>query len=436
MSLTHNESTAAARGWKAFARRIQKEECGMTPQCHDPRWKASDSGRGGLPPASAPVRVLHAVDSLTQDSGAARILLRYEEHLDRSRVVFDFLVSGETDPEIGRALTSKGARIFTAPPLKARSLAAYVVFVRQLLKEHGEYRIVHCHLPNAALFCLGAARSAGVPVRIQHSHCAGSGGTVLKSLRNRLLFSLIPLCCNLRFACSETAGTFLFGKRTDTNLWHVMHNALQPEDYTPSPETRQSVRAELGVAPSAFVVGHLGRLSPEKNQTFLLKVFQAFHQSHPDSRLVIAGSGKLEQSLRRAARELLPDEAVLWLGIRRDVPRLLQAMDILVMPSFFEGLPLAALEAQAAGVPCLLSDRITGEAAVATGLVRFASLEQSPGEWARMIEETAPPHGDSRGAFRAAGYDVTLEAEKLMRAYELLYRDGPSAPGGKGDILK
>ena len=151
---------------------------------------------------------------------------------------------------------------------------------------------------------------------------------------------------------------------------------------------------------------------------------------------MIAGSGKLEQSLRRAARDLLPEEAVLWLGIRRDVPRLLQSMDVLVMPSFYEGLPLTALEAQAAAVPCLLSARISREAAVVPGLVQFVSLDQGPGEWARMIEEAARPAVDRGDAFRSAGYDVTLEAEKVMRAYELVYREGPSALGEKGDILK
>jgi len=372
-----------------------------------------------------PLRILQVVDKLAPDCGVAAVILRYHDAMDKKRVIFDFLVHEEPDPCVRRRLEKDGSRLFVAPPLRLAALALYIRFLRRFYKEHPEYAIVHGHLPNAAPFYLGMARAAGVPVRIVHCHSTRSGDTPLKRLRNTLLFKLIPLCANERCACSEAAARFLFGARNGRvkRPYHLVRNALPLEPYRFRPEARERIRRELNIGADRLVVGHIGRMCPTKNQAFLLKIFAALYAKHENAVLMLVGDGELHEALRRQACGLVPEEAVLWLGVRTDVPALLQAMDVFVLPSFYEGLPLAALEAQASGLPCLLSANITEEASIVPGLAQYISLRKTPAEWAALVRPRRERAPDTGRLFAAAGYDISIEAAKLATLYEKLYEE-------------
>lgn len=371
-----------------------------------------------------PLRILQVVDKLTPDSGVATVVLRYHDAIDKKRIMFDFLVHEEPDIRLRRRLEKEGSKIFVAPPLRLAALIPYLRFLRLFYKKHPEYAIVHGHLPNAAPFYLGMARAAGVPVRIVHCHNTRSGDTAPKRIRNSLLFKLVPLCANVRCACSEAAARFLFGTRGGRvkRSYHLIRNALPLEQYRFRPEVRERIRRELNIGADRLVIGHIGRMCPQKNQTFLLKIFAAFYAKHKNAVLMLIGDGELRESLRRQARELVPEGAVLWLGVRNDIPALLQTMDVFVLPSLYEGLPLAALEAQAAGLPCLLSANITEEARIVPGLAQYISLQKTPAEWAALIQPRERTANTGR-FFAAAGYDIFIEAAKLATLYEKLHEE-------------
>ena len=372
-----------------------------------------------------PLRILQVVDKLTPDSGVAGVVMRYHDAIDKKQIVFDFLVHEEPDLRIRRRLEKDGSKIFVAPPLRLAALVPYLRFLRRFYGEHPEYAIVHGHLPNAAPFYLGMARAIGVPVRIVHCHNTRSGDTAPKRIRNSLLFKLIPLCANVRCACSEAAAKFLYGGRGGRvkRPYHLVRNALPLEPYRFRPDVRERTRGELGLGADRLVVGHIGRMCPQKNQAFLLKIFAAFYTKHKNAVLMLIGDGELHEALRRQARELVPEEAVLWLGVRTDVPALLQAMDVFVLPSLYEGLPLAALEAQASGLPCLLSANITEEARIVPALAQYISLQKTPAEWAALIQPRRERASDTGRFFAAAGYDIFTEAAKLATLYEKLHEE-------------
>ena len=191
-----------------------------------------------------PLRILQVVDKLTPDSGVAGVVMRYHDAIDKKQIVFDFLVHEEPDLRIRRRLEKDGSKIFVAPPLRLAALALYLRFLRRFYGEHPEYAIVHGHLPNAAPFYLGMARAIGVPVRIVHCHNTRSGDTAPKRIRNSLLFKLIPLCANVRCACSEAAARFLFGARNGRvkRPYHLVRNALPLGPYRFRPEVRERTR--------------------------------------------------------------------------------------------------------------------------------------------------------------------------------------------------
>lgn len=375
--------------------------------------------------APRPPRILQVVDKLTPDSGVATVVLRYHDATDKKRIVFDFLVHEEPDIHIRDKLEKDGSKVFVAPPLRLAALIPYLRFLRRFYKEHPEYAIVHGHLPNAAPFYLGMARAAGVPVRIVHCHNTRSGDTAPKRIRNSLLFKLVPLCANVRCACSEAAARFLFGTRGGRvkRPYHLVRNALPLEQYRFRPEVRERIRRELNIGADRLVIGHIGRFCPQKNHEFLIDLFAEFRRIHPDTLLMLIGDGELRRRIRDRIARLGLSASVLDLGVRNDVPALLQAMDVFVLPSLYEGLPLVALEAQAAGLPCLLSADITEEARIVPGLAQYVSLQKTPAEWAALIQPRRERAADTGRFFAAAGYDVAGEAAKLTALYEKLHEE-------------
>ena len=271
------------------------------------------------------------------------------------------------------------------------------------------YRVVHCHLNYMSGVVLAAAKKAGVPVRIAHAHTASMAPGWKQAVR-RLCKYLIPATATHRFACSTEAGKAIFGRQD----FSILANAIDAAAFAPDDVLRGEVRAELGLG-DVFTVMHVGRMVYAKNHAFLLDAFAELLRAEPGAKLVLVGDGELRAEIEaKAAR--LPENSVVLLGTRTDIPRLLQAADIFAFPSRFEGFGITLLEAQAAGLPCVKADTITDDCVVTT-LVKSLPIDD-PKPWAEaMGAARSASREDQLPVIRASGFDIIAATEKLTRFY-------------------
>lgn len=328
-----------------------------------------------------PIRVAQVLNRM-DSGGIESVVMNYYRHIDREKVQFDFyLVEGSSFPQ-REELERLGAGIYLIPAYSR--LVRYHRVLYQAFKEHG-YKIVHAHLSTMSVFPLFAAWRAGVPVRICHNHTTAYWGEGVKTLLKYILRPFNKIFATDYFACGETAGRWMFGDRCfDDGKVTVMPNAIDTEKFTFDPKARIALREELGIPQDAFVVGHVGRFTYAKNHSFLLDIFYELLKTRPDARLLLVGEGELESSIKSKARRLGIDGSVIFTGVREDVSRLYSVMDVFCLPSLYEGLGMAAWEAQANGLPVVVSDRIPKETQ-ANAICGFISLSETCEFWARNL---------------------------------------------------
>lgn len=298
----------------------------------------------------APIRVAQVMGKMN-GGGVEAVVMNYYRHIDRTRVQFDFIVDEDSQLCPQSEIESLGGRVITVPPYQRQP--ANSRSLEQLFRDEG-YRIVHAHLNTLSVFSLRAAKRAGVPVRIAHSHSTWGKGEFGKNVMKAVLHTQINRYPTYRLACSNYAGRWLFGKTE----FSVMHNAIVLDDFDYMPEERKRLRHELGIADSTFVIGHIGRFMKQKNHEFLLQVFAAFLSKHPDSLLLLVGEGELKGHIIEMTRTLGIEDKVCFLGQRDDANKLYSVFDVFCLPSLYEGLGMVGIEAQRSGVPCLFSDQI------------------------------------------------------------------------------
>lgn len=373
---------------------------------------------------NTPERVLVLLTVLDR-GGAETMAMNYLRHFDRSRVVYDFLVNRKYRGDYEDEIEALGGRIYRMCPMYPQYFARYKREFQAFLHEHPEYRIIHSNLEDRSYFPLRIAKEEGVPVRIAHAHNAMRGFNAKTLFRDYFRLRL-PGNPTHMFACSQEAGDWLFGKKRRDHVIQIP-NAIDVEQYRYNPETGQQVRAEFGVAdPNTLVVGHVGRFAPQKNHKQLIEIFAEVHKRQSNSVLWLVGGGhgteSLQGEVRARIRELGLQGAVKFLGVRSDVPRILQGMDVFVMPSLHEGLAIALLEAQAVGLPCVMSDVITQQVNV-SGSIRTCALQDDPDIWAETILECASTRHDDldrtqqADVVRAAGFDISENAKQLEQWY-------------------
>ena len=305
---------------------------------------------------------------------------------------------------------------------KPQDFLRYSRAVEQFFAEHHDYRAVHLNSGPKNFPILRSAKRYGIPVRIAHAH---NTGFQTSSSAERLLGTCLkaPLrhYANVYLACSDRAGEWMFGSRqTKAGNVTVLPNGIPLREFAFSREVRQRVRAEWQVGESTLVVGHVGRFTAQKNHGLLLGIFAELHREKPDSILVLAGIGEFQDASRRKVKALGLEGAVRFLDFRSDVARLLQGMDVFVMPSLYEGFPVTGVEAQATGLPCVFSDTITREAKILEA-VEYLSLDAPLGKWADAILCLA---GATRRdacyeELTRKGYDVNTMARRLMKIYHV-----------------
>jgi len=362
---------------------------------------------------------LHVIDELSLNSGVSSVVMNYYKYIDKDKIIFDFLVHKPATREYSEVLERCGSKIFTMPALKSKNLFYYIKALNKFFKTYQEYKIIHGHLPNAAAFYLGTAKRNGIPVRIIHSHNACSADSLIKKIRNNLLNSFIPFVANKYVACSDTAASFLFRNKADKAF--ILYNAVETDKFGYCAQIRQKVRKELGLKDNQYLIGHVGRFCNQKNHSFLIDIFHELHRNYApfrNSKLLLIGDGELYDSIQKKVRQLNLSDYVIFAGVTDRVSEYLQAMDLFVLPSYFEGLPVSAVEAQVSGLPCFISDTVTTQTSISDRTF-FLSLKDDPGVWAEKIS-TYSDTGERKPVYDSK-FDIRVQAKELERFYMDIY---------------
>lgn len=356
-----------------------------------------------------PVRVAQVVGKMV-GGGVEAVVMNYYRHINRGKVQFDFLVDSDSTLVPRDEIESLGGRVFEIPPYQ--HVAEYQRELQRLFKQEG-WKIVHSHINALSVFPLRAAKKAGVPVRIAHSHSTSGRGEYAKNALKAVLKTQSNRYPTHRFACSKFAGEWLFGS---SSQFVVMRNAVDLSVFAPDDEDRLRTRRSLGVADGQLLIGHIGRFTEQKNHSYLLNIFDQVLKIRNDAVLVLVGSGPLVEQIKDQADCLGISHSVRFLGTRSDAASLYRAFDVFCLPSLYEGLPMVGVECQASHTPILASDTVTSETAV-TSMMQFESLSSSCIKWAeRLIElstEVFAP-GDDAGL---QVFEINAAARVLLDCY-------------------
>lgn len=380
------------------------------------------------------IRILHIVTYMGR-GGLETMLMNYDRFMDREKVQFDFLEHRSFETNYDREIRKLGGRIWHVSRLCPWSIA-YRQELKRFFREHSEYQIIHVHLDCFSAVVLKCAKDAGVPVRIAHSHSAGARKD-LKYLLRLYCKRRIPEYATDLLACGTAAGDWMFSG----HAYGIMPNAIDLELFHYCKAEAQKIRQELHLE-GCKVLGHVGRFHPAKNHGFLISVFAEVSKKKPDARLLLVGDGDGREKIVRKVREAGLENKVIFTGNRSDVHLLLQGMDLMLFPSLYEGFPVTIVEAQATGLPCLMSDRISPECILAEELVEVCSLEESPEKWTEHIlkildcsleqpekrtdwegtEGKEKETGNGREAYAqkiaAAGYGIREAAQRMEQFYQ------------------
>lgn len=393
--------------------------------------------------ANQPIIVLHVVGRLDIGGAESRIMDMYR-NINREKVQFHFMQHTKDRCAFEDEVESLGGKVYHVPRFNVKNYVTYKKAWRDFFNAHPEIKVVQGHMTSTAAIYLPIAKKAGVEVTIAHARSAGVDpglkGKITRFLRRNLYQK-----CDYRFTCSEMAGEAVFG---DQNLIPrkaiFIPNAIEVDKFKFDEETRKQIRYELGLK-DKFVIGHVGRFSHMKNHKYMLQILEQCIRMEkekrlPETVLMFLGDGELKEEIMEQAVAMGISSRVLFMGNKRDVYRYYQAMDFFLLPSFYEGLPGTAIEAQASGLPGIMSDSVTGEAVV-TDLLQMRSIRENPAVWAEEIMKTSQPlagfpceaeaqigmqevskiNSKDRGHYaqvvKQASFDVKEQAKKMQEFY-------------------
>lgn len=357
-----------------------------------------------------PIRVLHVVTYMGR-GGLETMLMNYYRHIDRNKVQFDFLVHRDFEADYDQEILQLGGRIYHISRLIPWS-RRYHSELSYFLHKHSEYKIIHVHQDCLSAVALKCAKECDIPVRIAHSHNCSQDKN-LKYIIKRYYMKQIPDFATEYFACGKTAGEWMFSGQS----FRVLKNAIDTKDYIYSEIIRETIRKALGID-NCTVIGHVGRFNPQKNHSFLIDIFNEYLKLDSEAKLLLVGDGPDVKAIQNKVEKFKIQDKVIFTGIRTDVNRLLQAMDVFVFPSLYEGLPVTMIEAQASGIPCVISNSISEECIVTDGLVIKRDIEDSPKVWAESIfNKINYVRKDCTAEICKARYDICREAKQLEEFY-------------------
>lgn len=363
------------------------------------------------------IRILHMIGSLNVGGSQAMVMNLYR-NIDRNQVQFDFIIDHPEQLHFADEIKRLGGRIFSLPSFQGINMVQVRKAWNVFFIEHPEYRILHSHVRSYASVYIPIARKHGLKTII-HSHSTSNGGGVTALIKCMLQYPL-RFQADYFFGCSKIAGEWLFGRAiVNGERYYMMQNAIDLKMYRYKKETRDKYRKEIG-AKDQVVFGHVGRFHIAKNHVFLLEVFSCIHRKMPKSRLMIVGDGDLRPLIEKKISELELQDSVVLMGMRSDVNELMQAMDCFLFPSKWEGLPVTVVEAQAAGLPCFVSDTVTRDVGLSE-LVTYLPIDQGPEVWEEKVLDSCLIRKDVSSDIIRSGFDITSSSAWLSEFYRSIY---------------
>lgn len=362
---------------------------------------------------SEPIRIAQMMTDMNY-GGVEMVVMNYYRHIDRSKIQFDFFaLEGSSLPQ-KEEIERLGGRIYIVPSLK--HIFEYDNTIARIFKNNG-YKIVHSHMNSLSVFSLRLAKNVDIPNRIAHNHSTAGKGETKKNIVKYLLRPFAKVYPTELCACSRLAGEWLYGRKAK---FHVFNNAIELDRFAFDSHRAALIRKELKLE-DKLVFGHIGRFCYQKNHDFLIEIFNEIHKRRPNSVLLLIGEGELEDDIKYKVERLGIDSFVVFMGKQDDTSMFYQAMDAFVLPSRYEGLPVVGVEAQASGLPCFFSDKVTDEAKILDSTF-FVPFKASPIDWANFIIKKVENYVriDTSDKMKIAGFDINEEAKKLLTFYEKL----------------
>lgn len=350
--------------------------------------------------------------------GVEAMLLNYTTHFQHpEQFKFHIITQDINDDNCIRQFEDAGYTVHVVTH-KRKSIAKNIREVYQVLKQE-RFDIVHSHMTLTNFYVLFLAKMLGVRVRISHAHSAFRENNLKAKLTFPILKRMNRAAANIWVACGYNAGVFLYGKdAVDTHKVYMMRNAIDLQCFQKNDEIRQMIRKKYGFG-DGVCIGHIGRFSPPKNHFFVLEIFDAIRKIAPKAKFLLVGDGELRDGILAKIKELQLEDSIVLTGNVTNTNEFYQVMDVFILPSFYEGLPVVSIEAQAANLPCLISENVDHRCAI-TSNVHFLSIQKSADEWVREILKYAsqPRSDDNIEALTKAGYNIETEARKLEELYK------------------
>lgn len=363
------------------------------------------------------IKILHIVTVMNR-AGLETMIMNYYRNIDKSKFQFDFIVHRQERGDYDKEIEKLGGKIYRFPILNPFSIT-YRKKLYEFFKKNKEYRIIHVHQDCLSSIVLKEAKKAGVQVRIAHSHNANQDKN-WKYVIKKYYMRQIPRYANRLLACSKDAGDWMFRG----NPYLIMNNAINAKNYQYNEKIRDLIRTEFNIEKN-LVIGHVGRFNPQKNHFFLIDIFYEISKLNADVKLMLIGTGYQEKKIREKINQFNLNNKVIFIGNSNRVHDLMQAMDVFLFPSLYEGLPLTLIEAQASGLPIFISDTIPKDCII-TDNIYVNSLEDDALNWAKKLLGVIKSFKrvDTRNEIRKVGFDIETQCRWLEDYYmEGLYEN-------------
>lgn len=378
----------------------------------------------GLHLLKSPQRILHVIHRM-RPGGIQTLVMNIYRQINRAELQFDFAVRSTSSEFYDDEITMLGGRIFHHPWSGARpwDISIYTHALEKTIDRYAPFNVIHSHTGLFSGHTLSTAKKAGIPIRIAHSHSVSTGAesNLMRFLWGKLNRRAIQKNATHLLACSKTAGTWLYGENwlSDPRA-KILRNGINLFDYN-SLDDKSFLRKKLHLPPKGLLIGHIGRFDHVKNHKFLIEFFLKTFKSYPSSHLVLVGEGPLRSEIEHMVNANNLTNHVHFLGPRSDIPQILGAIDLFVLPSHSEGLGIVLIEAQAAGTPCLASDTVPDEVNLNIGLIQFENLQNSIDQWMEkattLINQTCPTWLTREKALKENGYDLNSSIDQLLTIY-------------------
>lgn len=362
------------------------------------------------------LKVLHVINTICTSNGMMAVIMNYYRHINRDKIQFDFIVNEKVEPNYEKEIKELGGNIYYTTQITLKSTKKYIKDLDEFYYKYGQkYNIIHVHSLNEGIFHYKIGKKYKNFIYIAHSHSTKYATSKLKSIRNYILVKNFSKKADFKLACSNDAKKIISNKHNLKNI-HILTNAIEIDKFKYNDEIRKKMREKIKIHDEEILIGNVGRFSNEKNQEFLIDIFQKIYEINDKVKLMLIGKEDEEKAIRKKIEDLKLNNRVMILGVKNNISDFMQAMDIFVLPSKFEGLGLVAIEAQASGLSTIVSTEVPKETGI-TDKITYIPLNVKSEEWAKKILDSAYRSSRIINTNQLDSYNIYNNIEKLENIY-------------------